>query len=82
MISPEEEMRLYYLLEDKLADLELSDLVGAWAGYLLGLGIHREMVGPLPEEEVYMSADPIAPAKSRLLIPWEVVDRILFVGLP
>jgi len=96
MISPEEEMRLYYLLEDKLVDVgaDVSMAVGVmepwhgpaiargWTDYLSPLGIRRERAGFVPKEDVYMSSDPLSPSKSRLLIPWEVVDRILFVGLP
>jgi hypothetical protein len=87
MISPEEEMTLYYLLEDRLTGLDVSlmdtpSLARAWTDYLSPLGIRRESMGFVPEEGVYMSADPLNTTKYRLLIPWGVVEKILFVGLP
>jgi len=87
MISPEEEMRLYRLLENRFCDLDVSlmdapSLTRAWTDYLSPLGIRRERMGFVPEEDVYMSADPLNTTKGRLLIPWGVVEKILFVGLP
>jgi len=86
MISPDEEVELYHLLTDRLCDLdvslELSDLVAVWDEYLRPLGIRRVKADHRPEEDLYMSADPLEPTKSRLLIPWGAVEKMLFVGLP
>lgn len=96
MISPEEEMKLYRLLEEKLEKVaesvgyweqpsdseEHRRLEGAWRSYLAALGIHVVPNGTQPGEDVYMSADPLYTTGDRLILPWDVVDKILVVGLP
>lgn len=96
MTSPEEEMKVYRLLEDKLS--EIADSIGykeepveseehkalecAWRSYLEGIGIRSVGSDFRLEEDLYMSFDPLYTCPGRILIPWEVFERILFIGLP
>ena len=96
MISPEEEMKVYRLLEDKLAEIsyaigyneepveseEHKTLEAAWRAYLGGIGLRSVDPDFRPEEDLYMSFDPLYTVPGRILIPWDVFERILVVGLP
>lgn len=96
MISPEEEMKVYRLLEDKLAEIAASigyneepaeseehrALEDAWRAYLKGIGLTSVGADFIPNEDLYMSFDPLYTVPGRILIPWDVFERILVVGLP
>lgn len=96
MISPEEEMKVFHLLDSKLA--EIADSVGyneepaeseghrsleaSWRSYLEGIGLRSVGADFITEEDLYMSFDPLYTVPGRILIPWDVFERILVVGLP
>lgn len=91
MISPEEEMKVFDLLFDKFLDIEramgndLNEkkvLDYVWISYLKSIGIRRVRADFKPNEDVYMSFDPGCDSPARILIPWDVFERILVVGLP
>lgn len=96
MIDPEEEMKLYRALEEKLEGIadsigyfeepvespEYKNLEGSWRSYLAGLGVRTVPRDFQPEEDVYMSSDPLYTTGERLVLSWDLVRKILFVGLP
>lgn len=96
MISPEEEMKVFHLLDNKLGQIaesigyneepaeseEHKALEDAWRSYLEGIGLRSVGADFRPEEDLYMSFDPLYTVPGRILIPWDVFERILVVGLP
>lgn len=96
MIDPDQEIRLYRLLEDRLEKLahsigyfedpiespEYKNLEGSWRSYLDSIGVRVVPSDFQPEENVYMSSDPLYTTGERLILPWDLVHKILVVGLP
>lgn len=96
MTSPEEEMKVYRLLEDKLS--KIADSVGykeepveseehrafesAWRAYLDDIGLKSVSENFIPDEDLYMSFDPLYTCPGKILIPWEEFKKILILGLP